>query len=161
MARQLCAAAAGGTQQSESDPAAGGFGVVATVYSEDIFWHQKVPAEGSALQDGTPTAPSTVLPCMDFAEALAAAEEQICHWSLWPATGAAAVLALLAAAMAAVCEESAAFSDGRTHGVEGADDHAEDLPAAPLRGGARENDAYDGRQDVVDGHREAAAAEVF
>ena len=43
-------------------------------------------------------------------------QEQICHWSLWPATGAAAVLALLAAAMAAVCEESAAFSEGRTHG---------------------------------------------
>ena len=49
-------------------------------------------------------------------------QEQICHWSLWPATGAAAVLALLAAAMAAVCEESAAFSEGRTHGVEGADE---------------------------------------
>ena len=32
-------------------------------------------------------------------------------------------------------------------------DHAEDLPAAPLGGAARENDAYDGRQDVVDGHR--------
>ena len=47
-------------------------------------------------------------------------QEQLCH-CLWAATGAAAVLALLPASMAAVCEESASCSK-RTHGVEGAYD---------------------------------------
>lgn len=35
MARQLCAAAAGATEPSETNPTAGGLGVVATIFTED------------------------------------------------------------------------------------------------------------------------------